>query len=514
MVDVPPHVRWLLGTVLVLYLLGLVLLSIVATRKVHDEADYLVAGRRLPLFLAWGTLIATWFGAAAMIGSAEAAREEGLLGVVLDPFACAATLVLAGLFFAKPLWRMKLLTISDFYREKYGPTAEFIAGVVQVISYFGWIAAQYVALASIQQLYFGIHPNVGLVVGAAVTLFYTMIGGMWSVTLTDTVQIVVAFVGLVVLADATFFQLGGGSILNGLEIMLERTWQENPDHLLLVPVAGAAATLAWVGDWSTGLFGNIPGQDLQQRVFAARDEKTAAWACILAGIAYFCFGMIPVSLGLLSNLTDPGAAEGKILPLLAGKYLSPLMVVVFVVSLVSMIVSTATSAVLAPAAILGHNLFGRLSFLKNRKLLVDRLSVLLVSLGGLSLAFWGEKIMGLLDVSLSIALVGLFVPLLFGLYGKPRGELPGVLSIVSGTVLWLVRFLMEEVFVPITAAAEDAGQSYAAYVGDLYPAARVGTAAHAALYAFALVPADLWGLGISFAGYFLGQWVEGKRRKV
>jgi hypothetical protein len=114
------------------YVLFLLAISIYATGKVKDEADYVVAGRRLPLFLAWGTLIATWFGAAAMFAAAGAAREEGLLGVVLDPFACAGTLVLAGVFFARPLWRMELYTMADFYRVKYGKAAEIVGACIQV----------------------------------------------------------------------------------------------------------------------------------------------------------------------------------------------------------------------------------------------------------------------------------------------------------------------------------------------------------------------------------------------
>ena len=94
---------YLLATVLILYLVALLALSLYANRRVQDEEDYLVAGRRLPLWLAWGTLLATWFGAATVLGAAEAARVEGLRGTILDPFASGVALVLAGLFFARPL---------------------------------------------------------------------------------------------------------------------------------------------------------------------------------------------------------------------------------------------------------------------------------------------------------------------------------------------------------------------------------------------------------------------------
>ncbi|MFM8579208.1 MAG: sodium:solute symporter family protein [Planctomycetaceae bacterium] len=478
--DLPPHSIWLLGWALVGYVVFLLVISIYATGKVENESDYVVAGRRLPLFLAWGTLIATWFGAAAMFASAEKARTEGLLGVVLDPFACAGTLVLAGIFFAKPLWKMELFTMADFYRAKYGKSAEVVGAIIQIPSYFSWIALQYTALAKILELYFGIPLMIGILIVAAVTLVYTMIGGMWSVTLTDTVQIVIGLLGLVVLVAATLSQpaLGDGDPLRGLWVVLQRVAAEHPDHLRFIPSeASLAAVLPWLAAWVTGLFGNIPGQDLQQRVFASKSPETARNACILAGVLYLVFGLMPVILGLASLVTHPG---GDIDPVgfLAGAYLSTGMLVVFVIAVMSMVVSTATSAVLAPATILGHNLLSRIPGLDGNGLLRDRLCVVLVSLGGIVMTLPGKSLMELLDVALSIQLVALFVPVVMGIYGHPRGPLPGVLSMLMGFVAWLAVFILELLDAP--------------------PAGSV-------FESIMVVPSDFWGLGFSILGYVLGQ---------
>ncbi len=475
----PATIR-LLGWAIGGYVLFLLAISIYATGKVKDEADYVVAGRRLPLFLAWGTLIATWFGAATMFAAAEAARDEGLLGVVLDPLACAGTLVLAGVFFARPLWKMELYTMADFYRVKYGKAAEIVGACIQVPAYFSWIALQYTALARILELYFGLPLTMGILVVAAVTLVYTLFGGMWSVTLTDTVQIVIALFGLVVLVAATLSdsRLGDGDPLRGLAVVYSRVAETHPDHLRLVPAeASLAAIFPWLAAWATGLFGNIPGQDLQQRVFAAKGPNTAMHACILAGVLYLVFGMIPVTLGLASLVTHP---DGELDPVgfLAGEYLSPTMLVVFVIAVMSMVVSTATSAVLAPATILGHNLLSRLPALNGNGLLRDRICVVLVSLGGIVMAMWGKSLMELLDVALSIQLVALFVPVAMGIYGRPRGVLPGVLAMLAGFGAWLVTFGIE-------------------HLDSRLPETVFATVT--------IVPSDFWGLGFSLAGYALGQ---------
>ena len=471
---------WVLGWTLVAYVVFLLAVSIYATGKVEDEADYLVAGRRLPLFLAWGTLIATWFGAAAMFATAGAAREHGFLGVVLDPFACSATLILAGIFYARPLWKMQLFTMADFYRERYGSVAEVVAACIQVPSYFSWIALQYTALAKILELYFHIPLMTGILLVAAVTLVYTMIGGMWSVTLTDTLQIVIGLAGLVVLLVATVSQpqLGDGDPVRGLWVVFSRVAETHPDHLRLVPAEmSLTVVLGWLGAWATGLFGNIPGQDLQQRVFASKSPDTAMHACILAGILYFVFGMIPVTLGFASLVTHPGQAIDPV-GFLAGEYLSTGMLVVFVIAVVSMVVSTATSAVLAPATILGHNLLARTRLFANRPLFRDRFCVVAVSLGGIAMAMWGKSLMQLLDVALSIQLVALFVTVTMGIYGRPRGPLPGVLSMLLGIGAWLVAFTIEHLD------------------------GRISEAMYAAV---TTIPSDFWGLGFSILGYALGQ---------
>ncbi len=481
------------------YLLAILALSLYAGRRVKNEEDYIVAGRRLPLWLAWGTLLATWFGAATILGAAEAARDEGVRGTILDPWASAGALIIAGLFFARPLWRMRLLTMADFYARVFGARAELVASLILVPGYFGWVAAQYVALAGIQETFFGIAPGAGILIAAAVVLAYTLIGGMWSVTLTDAVQMSVVLATLLVLGATTLSHLGDGSAPVGLVALLRET---PGDRLTLLPQAGAAAAIVWSGTLASGLFGNIPGQDLMQRVFASRDERTAANACILAGVVYLSFGLIPVGLGLASRVLMPGEEEGKILAILAAEYLTPALTAIFVVSLVSIIVSTCTSAVLSPATILAHNLLAKTRPFRGRELFTDRLSVLLVALASVVVAFSGRTILELLELSLSSVLVALFIPLVAGLFLRARSERAALFAMAAGIVVWLARELMQGVMLPMPETHQAA--TYAAYVRAEYNPAEVGALASGLLYVFALLPSAVSGTLASALGFGLG----------
>lgn len=422
---------WLVGG----YLLLIAMVGMYASTRVKDEEDYVVAGRKLPLSLAWATLLATWFGAATMTGAAENARESGIQGVILDPFAAGMSLIVAGLFFAKPLWEMKLLTLGDFYAQKYGPKAEFVASLIMVPSYFGWIAGQFVALASMQQAFLGIDKTTGIFIAAAFVLFYTLSGGMWSVTLTDALQIVIALVTLVVLANVTFRHLGNGSTVSGIQRLFRET---PPDKLAFLPDAATAAVLAWSSTWFSGMLGFIPGQDLMQRVFASKSSSVAVRACLLAGVVYILFGLLPVGMGLASVILVPEKGAGSIISILAHEFLTPTLSAVFVVSLISIIVSTATSAVLSPATVLAHNLLGHIPYFHERALATTRMAVVVVTAGSIGMAFTNDSVLALLEETASMLLVGLFVPLVMGLYGRPEGERSAIWSILCGIVVWLV----------------------------------------------------------------------------
>ncbi|MFA9203132.1 MAG: sodium:solute symporter, partial [Flavobacteriales bacterium] len=130
----------------VLYLLVSIGIGFYAARRVKNSTDYMVAGRSLPIYMVTATVFATWFGSETVLGTSSTFIAEGLGGIVADPFGAALCLILFGLFFAVPLYRMKLLTIGDYYRLRYGRDIELVTSLVIMLSYLGWVAAQMMAL--------------------------------------------------------------------------------------------------------------------------------------------------------------------------------------------------------------------------------------------------------------------------------------------------------------------------------------------------------------------------------
>ena len=188
----------MLLTLVFIYLLVTIAIGLMAAKRVNNSADFAIAGRHLPLVMIVTTTFATWFGSETVLGIPAKFVNSGLGGVVEDPFGAGTCLILVGIFFAAKLYKMNLLTISDYYRERYGRVVEVMCSVMIMISYLGWVSAQVTALGLVFNVLSGgaISIPIGMVIGVVSILAYTLFGGMWSVAVTDFIQMIILVGGL------------------------------------------------------------------------------------------------------------------------------------------------------------------------------------------------------------------------------------------------------------------------------------------------------------------------------
>src|SRR5512137_482218 len=182
----------------IIYWIISVAIGIYAAKFVHDTRDFAVAGRSMPMAVVTATVFATWFGSETVLGIPATFLKEGFSGVVADPFGSSLCLVLVGLFFARPLYRMNLLTIGDYYRKRYSRPVEMLTTLCIVVSYLGWVGAQIKALGLVFNVVSegAITQQWGMIIGASTVLVYTMLGGMFSVAITDFIQMIIIVVGM------------------------------------------------------------------------------------------------------------------------------------------------------------------------------------------------------------------------------------------------------------------------------------------------------------------------------
>ena len=432
----------MLLTLVAIYLALSIVIGLVAARQVHSVNDYVTAGRHLPMAVVLAMVFATWFGAETVLGISATFLEEGFRGLISDPLGASLCLVLFGLVFALPLYRMKLMTLGDFFRIRYDRRIELVISVCIVVSYLGWVAAQVTALGLVFNVLSDgvVSMNVGMMIGSSVVLLYTLFGGMWSVAATTFVQMIVIVVGLLIVAAFA------GDMAGGFSSVIAKAAAEG--KLSFLPSLDIADMLGWIAALVTMALGSIPQQDVFQRVNSSKSETVAVWATTLGGLSYFFFAAVPLFLAYTATIIDPAMTaqlmkddSQLVLPNLVAKHMPFWIQVVFFGALLSVIMSTASGTLLAPSVTFAENVVkGSMRNMSDRQLLfTTRVTVVVFTF---MVTFYAvitdASIHTMVEHAYRITLAGAFVPLTAGLFWRRASNLGAALSIFFGLGVWLM----------------------------------------------------------------------------
>jgi Na+/proline symporter len=413
-----------------------------AALRVKNTADFAAAGHSLPLPIVTATVFATWFGSEAVLGIPATFLKEGLGGIVSDPFGSSLCLILVGLFFARHLYNRRMLTIGDFFREKYGRTVEVLVTLCIVISYLGWVSAQIKALGLVFNVVSdgSITQTAGMLIGAGSVLIYTLFGGMWSVAITDFIQMIIIVVGMLYIGGEMTTQAGGVGIVFDHALAAGQFSNFWPD-MNLASILGFTAALC------TMMLGSIPQQDVFQRITSSKNVNIAVQAALLGGVLYFVFAFVPLYLAYSATIISPDLVKQyidtdpqMILPQLILNHAPLIAQVMFFGALLSAIKSCASATLLAPSVTFAENIVrGFFKHLTDQHLLkIMRITVLCFTVAVTFFAINSElSIFKMVENAYKITLVAAFVPLAFGVYWSRANSLGGLLAVLGGLVTWI-----------------------------------------------------------------------------
>ena len=420
---------------ILLYLVLTLLIGVWAYSKVKNSRDFIVAGRNLPPAFNAAALFALWFGSETVFGASSEFLTHGLIGVIEDPFGGVLCFLILAIFYVRKLYRMNILTISDLFRNHFGKNAEILSAVAMVVSFFGYVGAQMVALGLIFSTLTGIPLYPCLLLGAFFVTLYTFIGGMWAVSVTDFVQSIVIIFGLICLAVYWAIEAGGvQAVLNSPPV----------GHYTFFPEANSIAWMDWLSAWAVLGLGSIASQDVFQRINSARSERAAVSSAYIGAGIYLVISMLPLFLILAANLLYPDLIQGDSQSVLPQAVLlhAPLWIqVLFFGSILSAVMSTCSGALLAPASILAENLIKPYFPGANKDktfLWITRFSILFVALVALYMARANSNIFELVAESSIFGLVSLFVPMTFALYNKHNRPSGAMLAMIMGIGCWSI----------------------------------------------------------------------------
>lgn len=444
-----------------------------ASRKVNNATDYIVAGRRLPIYLASASIMATWFAAETLMGASSTAYQYGLQGVVFDPFGAAFCLFLSGVFFIRLMRRARYLTVIDFFDHRFGKGMGLLGSIAQLATYFAWTGAQIVAGGNIIHALLGWPVATGMILVAVIVTAYTVMGGMWADTLLDFMQMFLTAGGI------TLIFIGVLNAVGGFKGMIDGAGSlYTSDPLTLLPIkdegylgySGYIGIFYWIAAWIAIGFGSVPTQDLMQRSMAAKNEATSVWGSYIAGFLYLFFGIMSPLIGIMMFNLNPNIAPEQtefLLVTAAMQHLHPILTALFIAALASALMSTSDSSVLAGASVVTQNIVPlfKKNISEKQNLLWTRIMVVVIGVISIIIALWAGTIYKLAMVAWSLLLVGLFAPFAFGMYWKKANRSGAIASFIGGFASWV---LLGIYFYNISTAAACAGDFECAFWDAVY----------------------------------------------
>lgn len=333
-------------------------------RKSNNADEVILAGRNIPLFVAVFTMSATWVGGGYINGAAEYTMSDGLAWVQA-PWGYSMSLILGGIFFARKMRRYEFTTLIDPLRQRYGKKMGAVLSLPAVTAEIFWTAAILTALGTTFGTVLGLDFSTSIILSAAIAIAYTAIGGLWAVALTDIIQLVLLIGGLILVIPFALSHVGG------LEMMWENYSASKGILATLFPPIDGWRHEAWGNYywfwWDSMLLlmlGGIPWQVYFQRVLASKNEKTAMWLSIIAGLVCIVAAVPAIIIGMIGDVVSwqsVGIAAPEepalVLPYVVRYLTNPIVATIGLGAIAAAVMSSVDSSILSASSMASWNVY-------------------------------------------------------------------------------------------------------------------------------------------------------------
>ncbi|MEU1280613.1 sodium:solute symporter [Streptomyces sp. NPDC005805] len=425
--------------VIVVYLAAMLGMGWWGMRRAKSKSEFLVAGRRLGPAMYSGTMAAIVLGGASTIGGVGLGYKYGLSGAWMV-LTIGLGLLALSIFFSARIARLKVYTVSEMLDLRYGGRAGLITGVVMWAYTLMLAVTSTIAYATIFDVLFDVNRTLSIVLGGAIVVAYSTLGGMWSITLTDMVQFVVKTVGvLLLLLPIAVVKAGGFAEMKA----------QLPTEYFAPLGIGGETIFTYVLIYT---FGMLIGQDIWQRVFTARSDRTARWGGTVAGTYCLAYALAGAVIGTAAKVLYPDLANADDAFATIVKDELPMGVRGLVLAAaLAAVMSTSSGALIACATVANNDIWSRLRGLArpggsgpggsgsgsgsgggepHDEVKGNRAFILLMGLAVICVAVALNDVVEALTVAYNLLVGGLLVPILGGLLWK-RGTVQGALAAVA-----------------------------------------------------------------------------------
>ncbi|MGP4012825.1 sodium:solute symporter [Streptomyces sp. 4N124] len=409
-------------TVIVVYLVGMLAMGWWGMRRAKSKSEFLVAGRRLGPTMYSGTMAAIVLGGASTIGGVGLGYQYGLSGAWMV-FTIGLGLLALSVFFSARIARLKVYTVSEMLDLRYGGRAGVISGVVMWAYTLMLAVTSTIAYATIFDVLFDMNRTVAIILGGSIVVAYSTLGGMWSITLTDMVQFVVKTIGvLLLLLPIAVVKAGGFSEMKA----------QLPTEYFDPLGIGGETIFTYVLIYT---FGMLIGQDIWQRVFTARSDRTAKWGGTVAGTYCLAYALAGAVIGTAAKVLYPklGSADDAFATIVKDELPVGVRGLVLAAALAA-VMSTSSGALIACATVANNDIWsrlrGKITGGDRDEVKDNRAFILIMGLAVIGTAIALNNVVEALTVAYNLLVGGLLVPILGGLLWK-RGTAQGALASVA-----------------------------------------------------------------------------------
>lgn len=425
----------IIWTIIIVYMAAMIGIGIYAKTRIKDGNDYHLAGRRLgPIMLA-GTLAATEIGGGSSIGVAS--KAYGDWGLSAGWYVVSAGIGILLVSFIAPFMRKAMATtVPEIIGRRYGKGSYAISSFMSVIASTALTAVQITATATIVHVLTGFNLTWAILISGIVVVFYTYLGGMWSVTLTDFVQFFIIVFGFAIAVPYALSSAGGfNTVISNLP----------PEQLGFTKIGWKTIIgliILYFMTFSTG-------QEAVQRYYSARNEKTAVIGSLMCGILMSIYAFIPAVLGLIALSAFPNIEANNALATVSVELLPPLIAGLLLSGVISATLSSASGNLLAVASVYVKDIHGPLMkkpVNAENELKLSKGLVLIAGLMAIGISLFSQQIIPLLVFAFTIRSTGPFAAYILGLLWDKVTPNAGFYSIVTGTIVGVGWQLAKEPF--------------------------------------------------------------------
>lgn len=422
--------------IVVFYLLLMLFIGWYSSKKITSNTDFMVAGRRLGPFLMAGTLAATEIGGGSSLGVVQQGMQNH--GISAAWYIITMGFAFVILTFLAPKFRAATVkTVPEYFRRRYGKSAGLVTAIIMLLPLIGLTAGQFIASSVILSTMLGISYKTAVIIVAVVVTIYSIMGGLWSVTLTDFIQVFLIIIGMIIAVPFAMRLAGGwGNVVANVPAETFNMFKGYS------PMAVISLTIMYVATFTVG-------QEAVSRYYAARDGKAAKQGSILAAIINFIYAFIPAVLGIITlalinmgkfnaeDFADVGARYA--LPVLAMEAMPAVICGLLFAGIISATMSSSDSDLLGAGSIFANDIYRvvlKPDATSEDVMKVTKIVMAIVGVVSMFIALFNtSSLVNLLMFCFTLRAAGAFFPYVLGHYWTGASLAGTIASLISGSIV-------------------------------------------------------------------------------